>query len=36
LNLSCVGEDIIKNEALRDKVQIYLVNERWQIVKEEQ
>ena len=36
LNPSCVGEDVIKNEAVRDKVQIYLVNERWQIVKEEQ
>jgi len=31
-----VEEDMIKNEAARDKVQIYLVNERWQIAKEEQ
>jgi len=31
-----VEEDIIRNEAVRNKVQIYLMNERWQIAKEEQ
>jgi hypothetical protein len=36
LNQSSVGEDVTKNEAVRDKVQIYLVNEIWQIAKEEQ
>lgn len=36
LNPSCAGEYMTKNEAVRDKMQIYLVDEIWQIAKEEQ